>query len=277
MVKFTRMKLVIKPKGRLGLDLQELWNYRELFYFLAWRDIKVRYRQTAFGVLWAILQPLLTMVVFTVFFGRVAGIAPAGIPYPIFSYLGLLFWQLFSNSLTNASDSFVANAKLVQKVYFPRLVLPISSTLVSLVDFLAATVVFAGLLIYYRIVPTPLGILLLFPAIVITMLAASGLGLVFATMNVKFRDVKYALPFFTQLLMFLTPVIYPVTLIPEKFRFLLSLNPMTGVIETMRAAFLGLGQVSWLTLGISLGISLILVFIGYFYLYRSESEFADVI
>lgn len=271
------MELVIKPKGKLGLDLRELWNFRELFYFLVWRDVKVRYKQTIFGVAWAILQPFLTMVVFSLFFGRVVGISSDGIPYPIFSYTGLLFWQLFSSSLSKASGSFVGNANLLQKVYFPRLILPISSTLVALVDFAAAALVFAGLMIYYQVTPTVLGLLLLVPAVFITMMASSGLGLIFATLNVKYRDVGHALPFFIQLMLFLTPVIYPVSMIPEKFRFLLSLNPMTGVIETMRAGFLGLGEVNWLLLGTSFVIGVLLLVVGYFYLYRSESEFADIV
>ncbi|MEX2007808.1 MAG: ABC transporter permease [Candidatus Levyibacteriota bacterium] len=254
-----------------------MWRYRELFYFLTWRDIKVRYKQTAFGVAWAILQPLILMVVFSLFFGRVVGISSDGVPYPIFAYAGLLFWQFFSGSLSKASGSFVASQGILQKIYFPRLILPLSSTLVSLVDFAMAAVVFAGLMIYYQFVPTLLGILLVIPAILITVLTAAGLGTILATLNVKYRDVGHALPFFIQLLLFLTPVIYPVSLVPERFRWLLHLNPMTGVIDSIRASFLGLGDVNWGSLGTAFAISLFLFVFGYLYLRRFESEFADII
>ena len=271
------VETIIKPKKGLALNLREIWDYRELFYFLAWRDIKVRYKQTAFGMAWAILQPFILMVVFSLFFGRVVGISSDGVPYPIFAYAGLLFWQFFSGALSRSSESFVASQGILQKIYFPRLILPLSTTIVSLVDFVMAAVVFAGLLVYYQFAPTLLGVLLVIPAVFITFLTAAGLGTILATLNVKYRDVGHALPFFIQLLLFLTPVIYPVSLVPESLRWLLRLNPMTGVIDSIRASFLGLGDVNWGSLGTALAISLSLFVIGYFYLKRFESEFADII
>lgn len=244
---------------------------------MAWRDIKVRYKQTVLGVVWAILQPFLMMIVFTIFFSRVVGDQTGGIPYPIFAYTGLLFWQFFSTSVTNASASFVGNQSMVQKIYFPRLILPVSSTLVSFVDFVAAALVFAGLLVYYQIMPGLLGLALLIPVVLISFIAANGLGLFFATLNVRYRDVRYALPFFVQLLLFLTPVIYPIGIVPEKFQWILNLNPMSGVIESMRAGFLGTGNVDWELLGLSALIALVLFAGGYVYLRRSEREFADII
>ncbi len=268
---------VIRPKRGLALNLKEIWDCRELFYFLAWRDIKVRYKQTIFGVAWAILQPFILMVVFSLFFGGVVGISADGVPYPIFSYAGLLFWQFFSGAVSKVSGSFVSNSGIVQKIYFPRLILPLSATVVSLVDFVMAAMVFAGLLVYYQFAPTPLGVLLVVPAILITFLAATGLGTFLATLNVKYRDVGHALPFFIQLLLFLTPVIYPVSLVPERFRWLIQLNPMAGVIDAIRASFLGLGEVNWESLGLAALISIALFVFGYLYLKRFESEFADII
>lgn len=272
------METIIKPESKFGLNLRELWDYRELFYFLAWRDIKVRYKQTVLGVLWAILQPFILMVVFSLFFGRVVGIkTDNNIPYPIFSYTGLLFWQFFSGALGKASGSFVGNQNIIQKIYLPRLILPLSSVVVSLVDFAMAAVVFAGLLVYYHFAPTALGIILLIPSILITFLAAAGLGTFLATLNVRYRDVGQALPFLIQLLLFLTPVIYPVSLVPERFRWLIQLNPMAGVIDAMRASFLGSGDVNWESFGLAFVVSLFLFAFGYLYLRRFESEFADII
>lgn len=271
------METVIKPKSKFGINLKELWDYRELFYFLAWRDIKVKYKQTILGAAWAILQPFLLMVVFSIFFGQIVGISSGGIPYPIFAYTGLLFWQFFSSSVTKASGSIVGNQGMVQKIYFPRLILPVSSTLVSFVDFAAAALIFAGLMVYYQIAPGALGFGLIIPAVFISFIAANGLGIFFATLNVRYRDVGHALPFFVQLLFFLTPVIYPVSIVPEKFRWVLNLNPMSGVIENMRASFLGVGSVDWGLLGVSTAIALALFVGGYIYLKHFEGEFADVI
>lgn len=271
------MEIIIKPiKGFFNIDLKELWRFRELFYFLSWRDIKVRYKQTVIGAVWAVLQPLLTMVIFSVIFGRVAGISSGVIPYPIFVYSGLLFWDYFSNSLSTASNSLIAEQNIIQKVYFPKIIIPLASTLVFLLDFFFASVVLAGLMIYYHFFPSLVGVLLVIPSIIITFLSFSGLGLIFSSINVKYRDVRYALPFFTHLLVFLTPVIYPASIL-GRHKWLLYLNPMSGVIETMRVGLLGVGMVNWFVFGFSALISILLFIFGLLYFRRSESFFADII
>lgn len=264
------------PKGFLNIDFKELWQFRELFYFLAWRDIKVRYKQTSIGIAWAVLQPLLTMVIFSVFFGRVAGISSEKIPYPIFVYSGLLFWNYFSNSISTASNSLIAEQNTIQKVYFPKIIIPLASTLVFLLDFLFSAAVFSILMFYYHFFPTLFGVLLILPLLIITFLNISGLGLIFSSINVKYRDVRYALPFFIQLLLFLTPVIYPPSIL-GKHQWLLYLNPMSGVIETMRAGLLGLGPVNWIIFGFSALMSILIFLLGLFYFKRSEKFFADII
>lgn len=271
------IEIKIKPNtGFLNLDLKELWRFRELFYFLSLRDIKVRYKQTSIGILWAILQPFLTMIIFSVFFGRVAGISVREIPYPIFVYSGLLFWNYFSNSLATASNSLVAEQNIIQKVYFPKIIIPLASTIVFFLDFIFSFIVFIGLMFYYHFSPTLIGILLIIPALAITFLSFSGLSLVFSSVNVKYRDVRYALPFFIQLLVFLTPVIYPASIL-GKYQWLLYLNPMSGVIETMRIGLLGVGTINWLVFGSSALISILLFILGLMYFKRSERFFADII
>lgn len=268
---------IIKPiKGFSGIDLKELWRYRELFYFLAWKDIKIRYKQTIIGILWAILQPLLTMVVFTIFFGRIAGISSGEIPYPIFAYSGLLFWNYFANSLDAASRVLIANQGIIQKIYFPKIIMPIASTLVFLVDFFFAAIIFIILMIYYHFSPTLIGILLFFPCLIITFLSFSGLGLVFSAINVKYRDVRYALPFFIQLLVFVTPVIYPSSIL-GKYQWIWYFNPMSGVIEAIRAGLLGVGAINWLLFGSSCVLSILLFFFGALFFKKSEKNFADLI
>ena len=269
-------EIVIKQKKGFTLGLKELWLYRELFYFLAWRDIKVRYKQTVLGILWAVLQPFLTMVVFSIFFGRIAGIATEGIPYPIFAYSGLLFWNYFSSSLGSASGSLVSSQGIIQKIYFPRLILPLSSTIVHLVDFFFAGLVFIGLMFYYHFTPTLIGISLIIPCLLITFLSFAGLGLAFSAINVKYRDVRYALPFFIQLLIFVTPVIYPTSIL-GKYQWLWYLNPMSGVIETMRAGLLGVGTINWMLLASSVFLSILLFILGILYFKKTEKFFADII
>lgn len=268
--------VVIKPQKSLGIDFNELWTYRELFYALAWRDVKVRYKQTILGILWAILQPFFMMVVFSVFFGRIAGISSEGVPYPIFAYSGLLFWNYFSNSLSSVSDSLVGAQSMIQKVYFPRLILPLSATLVHLVDFFFASIIFIGMMMYYHFSPTLVGILLVIPALFIAFLAFSGLGLIFASINVKYRDVRYALPFVMKILIFVTPVIYPASIM-GKYQWIWYLNPMSGVIETMRKGLLGAGSIDWQLLGVSFLLSVVLFVIGFIYFNRTEKYFADLI
>ena len=272
-------ELTIKPQKRLKLNLPELWRYRELFYFFAWRDIKVRYKQTAIGATWAIIQPFITMVVFTIFFNRVAGIqsGDAAIPYAIFSYSGLLFWNLFSMSLTQISNSLVSNQAVITKIYFPRIIAPVSATLLGVVDFFFASIVFAGLMVFYHITPQFLGIVLVLPMLLLTLVTCLGFGTYLAALNVKYRDVRTAIPFVVQLGLFLTPVIYPVSLVPARFKLLLYLNPMTGVISTMRSSLLGQGPVDWLGLLISTLVAILLLVLGVGYFKRTERQFADII
>lgn len=275
----SQVETIIKPKKHLVIDWKELKAYRELFFYFAWRDVKVRYKQTVIGASWAIFQPFITMVVFTLFFNRVAGIQTGSetVPYAIFSFIGLLFWNYFSNALTRSANSLVDNQSVVTKVYFPRLIPPISSTIVSLIDFGFALIVYVGLMLYYRIPPTPLGLLLFLPAVALTFVAAAGPGLFLAALNVKYRDVKQILPFIIQTGLFLTPVIYPVTAVPQKFQWILYLNPMTGVINAMRSSLLGLGSIDWPLTVLSLLSAIIMFAIGLYYFKAKEREFADII
>lgn len=271
--------VVIRPKKRLTIDWKELKEYRELFFYFAWRDVKVRYKQTAIGIFWAVLQPFIQMVVFTLFFNKVAGIQSGSkqVPYAIFSYLGLLFWNYFSQALQRAANSLVDNAGVITKVYFPRIIPPISSTIVSLIDFGFASIVFVGLMIYFKFPPTVEGMLLLIPALIVTFLAATGPGFFLAAVNVKYRDVKQALPFLIQVGLFLTPVIYPVTAIPQQYQWVLYLNPMTGVINAMRASFLGDGVINWSLTALSVLVAVLMFIGGLYYFKGREKEFADII
>jgi len=271
--------VVIRPKKRLAIDWQELKEYRELFFYFAWRDVKVRYKQTAIGVLWAVLQPFIQMVVFTLFFNNVAGVQTGSkaVPYAIFSFLGLLFWNYFTQALQRAANSLVDNAGVITKVYFPRIIPPISSTIVSFIDFGFAAIVFVGLMIYFKFPPTAMGMILLAPALVVTFLAATGPGFFLAAVNVKYRDVKQALPFLIQTGLFLTPVIYPITAIPEKYQWILYLNPMTGVINAMRSSFLGVGAIDWSLTMLSVGVAIVMFIGGLYYFKGREKEFADII
>ena len=271
------MELVIKPAERLALDPQELWRYRELFFFFAWRDIKVRYKQTAIGASWAIIQPFVTMVVFTVFFNQVAGITSGAIPYAVFSYAGLLFWNFFSAALLQVSNSMVNNQSVITKIYFPRIIVPVAAVLPSVADFFFAGIIFVGLLAFYGIAPGVLGLLLVLPMLALSALACLGIGLFFAALNVKYRDVRAVIPFIVQLGLFLTPVIYPVSLVPHRYQWILSLNPMAGVIDTMRAGLLHDGHVNWAQLGISTGVAAALAVVGTYYFTVTEREFADII
>jgi len=272
------MEFVIKPKKGLAvIDFKELWRYRELFYFLAWRDIKVRYKQTALGIAWAVLQPFIMMVVFSTIFGKVAGIPSDNTPYPIFVYTGLLLWNVFSSSLSSASSSLVNSAMIIQKVYVPKVIIPAATIIVSLVDFFFAFLVLAGIMVYYGFVPKFAGLFFLPLVLSITVVVSLGLGWFLSAFNVKYRDVRYILPFFIQLLIFVTPVIYPASIVPAAYRWILALNPMTGVIETFKAAFLGTNPVDWATLGISAGMSIVFLIFGLWYFLKTERTFADVI
>ena len=267
---------VIEPqKGWISINLKEIWKYRELFYFLTKRDIKVRYKQTVLGGLWAIIQPVFTMIIFTLFFGKLAKVPSDGIPYPIFVYAGLLPWTYFANALTASGNSLVGSANLITKVYFPRLIIPASASLAGLVDFFIAMSVL-GVMIYYQFLP---GIsILLFPILVgLTFLCAVGVGLWLSALNVQYRDIRYAIPFVIQLWMFVSPVIYPVSMVGEKYKWLLALNPMGGVITAFRASLLCHQPIDWFLLGISAAIVLFLFLSGMYYFRKMEKTFADVV
>lgn len=269
--------VIIKPRNKwISIDFNELWKYRELLYFLVWRDVKVRYKQTVIGAGWAIIQPFMTMIIFTIFFGNIAKIPSDGVPYPIFSYSGLLLWIYFSTSVSSSSNSVVGSSNLITKVYFPRLIIPLTSSLAGMVDYCIAFIILVLMMIYYGITP---GFSIIFLPIVLflTFITATGFGLWFSSLNVKYRDVRHALPFFISLLLFATPVIYPLTFVPEKYRWLLSLNPMSGIIEVHRACILGNKSIDLNTLSISVSISLLIFISGLFYFRRTERFFADII
>ncbi len=268
---------VIKPQKTFSWqDIKEIWKYKELLYFFTWRDLKVRYKQTAIGVLWAVFQPFITMVVFSVFFGNLAKMPSDDIPYPIFVYVGLLFWQFFSHSLSQASASLINNQAIFTKTYFPRLILPISSTIPNFVDFVIAGAILVGLMFYYHFTPTLIGLLVLPLLILITFIVANGLGIILSAINVKYRDIRYVLPFFVQLLMFVTPVIYPVSIL-QNYSWILAINPMTGVIEAARASILGTTSINWMLLLISGIICLAALIVGIIYFKKTEKYFADIV
>ena len=269
--------LIIRPsQGWVSLRLKELWEYRELLYFLTWRDIKVRYKQTALGAAWAIIQPFFAMVVFSVFFGRLAKIPSDGLPYPIFVYCALLPWQLFAHALTESSNSLVANERLITKVYFPRLVVPLSTVLAGLLDFAIAFLVLIGMLGYYGIVPT-VAVFTLPLFLLLAVMTALGVGLWLSALNVQYRDVRYTIPFLTQFWLFATPVAYPSSLVPEPWRALYGLNPMAGVVEGFRWALLGTSQGPGMLLVVSVVVVIGLLAGGLFYFRRMEKTFADLV
>jgi len=270
-------RLVIKPtRGWVAINFKELWDYRELLYFLAWKDLKIRYRQTVLGVAWSVVQPAMSMVVFTLFFGKMAKIPSDGIPYPIFSYSGLLIWVYFSATLLNSSMSLVSNTNLITKVYFPRLIIPFSTSITGLVDYLIALGLLIIMMFYYGIFPH-FSIVLLPFCILMAVFAATGIGLWMSALYVRYRDIRYVIPFFVQLLLFLTPVIYPTSSIPEKYRWLISLNPISGVIDLHRACLLGYKSINWLELAISSTVILVIIISGTYYFRRTERYFADYI
>lgn len=271
-------------RGWSALNLADIWNYRELVYFLIWRDIKVRYKQTLLGAAWAIIQPFFTMVVFTIFFGRLAGVPSDGVPYPIFSYTGLLPWGLFTKALTDAGRAMVANRAMITKIYFPRLVIPLASVLSGLVDFAIAFLVLIGMIFYYNNVPGEYDSISISPTILtlplfilLALVTALGVGLWLSALNVRYRDINYILPFLTQFWLFITPVAYPASMIPEGWRWLYALNPMTWVVEGFRWALLGTGSGPDLMLAVSTTISILALISGLFYFRRMERTFADMV
>jgi lipopolysaccharide transport system permease protein len=256
--------------------VSEVWRSREILYFLAWRDVKVRYKQAALGVGWAVLQPLFTMITFTFFFGKLAGIPSNGVPYPLFSYSALLLWTYFSITLATVGNSLVANSNLITKIYFPRVLLPAAAAFGGLLDLVVGSVLLVGLMIYYRIAPT--WALLLTPVFVVqTALLVMGTGMLLASLNVRYRDVKYTIPFLTQIGLFVTPIIYPVTFVPKRYEAWLALNPMTGIVEGFRACLFRGGEMNMTLVGSSWLITLLLLGLGGLHFSRTERVFADIV
>jgi lipopolysaccharide transport system permease protein len=274
------VQIIAPARGWVPIRLRELWEYRELLYFLIWREVKIRYKQAALGVAWAVLQPVLTMVIFSVVFGRFAGMPSDGLPYPVFAYCALLPWQLFTFALTESSNSVVANQRLITKVYFPRLMMPIAAVGVGLLDFAISFVVLLGLIGFYgaffdigvgaAVWTVPLWTLL-------AVMTALGVGFWLSALNVKYRDIRYTVPFLSQLWFFATPVVYPSSIVPADWRFLFALNPMAGVVDGFRWALLGTARAPEPTVLISIGAVLVLFAGGLFYFRRVERTFADVI
>lgn len=258
-------------------SLKELWHYRELFFFMVWRDIKIRYKQSVLGVLWAIIQPFLTMLIFTLVFHRVAKFESSlGLPYEIFSYCGLLAWTYFSGAISQAGQSLVVNRDLITKVYFPRIIIPAATTIRGLFDFAIATVFFM-ILMWYHDVSITWGLLFWPVLMFLLLILALGLGMIFAATNVRYRDVQYALPFFVQLGLFVSPVIYSLDALPEKWQMILALNPISGIIETLRVCLVPSAQINWQLLGVSLITTLFIFSFGAFYFRKTARDFADVI
>jgi lipopolysaccharide transport system permease protein len=268
--------VVIEPGGSwVALDLRGLWAYRELLYFLTWRDVKVRYKQTLLGATWAIIQPLFTMIIFTLLFGRLAGIKSDGIPYPIFAYAGLLPWTFFSNAVTNSGNSLVGSSTLITKIYFPRMIIPSAAVAAGLVDFALAFLILVPLMFYYHVSFSAELLLLPVMVILITFLALA-IGMWMSALNVKYRDIRYALPFVIQLWMFVSPIIYPTSMLGGKLRIVLALNPLTGIIENFRAALLG-RPLNLSSLAISAAITLVLFLYSAYSFRRMEKTFADLV
>ncbi len=271
----TAIATIIRPSGARP-SFGALWAYRELLYFLVWRDLKVRYKQTVLGVAWAVLQPLATTLVFTIFLGRLAGMPSDGVPYPLFAYTAMLPWQLFAHALTESSNSLVANERLITKVYFPRLVIPLATILAGLVDFVIAFMVVIGLMAWYGVAPG-LSVLAVPLFVGLAVLTALAVGLWLSALNVQYRDVRYTLGFLVQIWLFATPVAYPSTLVPERWRALYGLNPMAGVVEGFRWALLGHGQAPGAMLVVSTAVTVVVLIAGLWYFKRMERTFADVV
>lgn len=272
-------EVLIEPsRGWTSLRLRELWEYRELLYFLAWRDIKIRYKQTALGLAWAVLQPLLTMLIFALFFGRLAGMKSDNVPYPLFAFAALVPWTFFANGLTQSANSLVGSANLIKKVYFPRLVVPISVVLGGLPDFALSFLVLLGMMVYYGIYPQLVVIIWLLPLLLLlALVTALGCGLWLSALNVKYRDVRYIVGFLTQIWMFATPVVYPASLLPGRWRLVYSINPMVGVVEGFRWALLRTDTAPGMSIIISATTAVLILLTGTFYFRRMEKTFADIV
>jgi lipopolysaccharide transport system permease protein len=273
---YQKITQTIWNSSYLGAWLTELWDYRSLFYFFVWRDIKVRYKQTLLGAMWAVIQPFLSMILLSFFFGKLAGIATEGGLYPIFSYSALVPWTFFSTALSSSSNSMVSNANLFTKIYFPRIAVPITPVLAGLIDFAIASLLLFVLMPYYGVPVT--SALLLWPVLMLPLLClAIGLGLIMASLSVRYRDVKYALPFLIQMMMFATPIIYPLAVVPASYRWLSIINPLTGIIDAFRAAVLHPESLDFVSLGISLAETCLILVLGLFYFRKTERIIADVI
>lgn len=270
--------ITIKPRTNpLAIDFAELWRYRELFFIFAWRDIKVRYKQTLLGAAWAIFQPLLSTFIFTIFFGRLAKISSGTLPYSLFVLCGLVFWNFFSGALTHASNSLIENENIVKKVYFPRLILPLSALITSFIDFGISLVMMLIFSLALGFIPSLMFIPILFIGVLVASIGAGGLGLFLSSFNVKYRDVRYILPFFIQTMLFLTPVIYPVAIVSNTNKYIMALNPMTGVIEAIRITIAGVGSIDWILLGLSSSSAILFFIIGLIYFRQTEAFFADIV
>jgi lipopolysaccharide transport system permease protein len=268
--------VVIQASNKWNLiNLKDIWAYRELLFFLTWRDVKVRYKQTALGAAWAILQPLFMMIIFTIFFGRLAGVDSKGIPYPIFALAGLVPWTFFSNTITASGNSLVGSAHLITKVYFPRLIVPAAAMTAGLVDFLLAFILLVAMMLYYR-VPLTVQVLFLPVLVLLTALFGLGVGTWMSALNVKYRDVRFALPFLIQLWLFVSSVILPSSSVPEKYRWLLMFNPMSGIIEGYRSALFGL-PFDWPALGVAAVLTILMLFYSVYSFGKAERSFADII
>jgi lipopolysaccharide transport system permease protein len=269
--------IVIQPAPRWpGINAGELWANRELLLFLVWRDIKVQYAQTALGAAWAVLQPLLTMLIFTVIFGRLAKIPSDGVPYSVFTLAALIPWMYFSNAFSAASSSLVTSANLITKVYFPRLIIPLVSVLSGLVNFAVSCVVLALMMAWYHVSPSLIALPMIPVLILLTILTATGVGCWLAAIYIQYRDVRHIVPFIVQIWMYVSPVVYPLSLVPERYRTLYALNPMAGIIQTFRVVLLRTGHVPWDTLGVSTIVAVLLFVSGSLYYRRTEHLFADV-
>ena len=269
--------VTIEPSKRwVSLQLHDLWQHRELLFFLTWRDVKVRYKQTLLGAAWAILQPLLTMLIFTLLFGRLAGIKSDGVPYPLFAYAGLLIWTFFANAVTNSGNSLVGSANLITKIYFPRMIIPGAAVGAGLVDLSIAFLIQIGLMFYYHVAVSR-AILMVPVLLLLATLLALGVGMWLSALNVKYRDIRYAIPFLVQLWMFASPVIYPESMVQGKLKFVLRLNPLTGLIENFRVALFGHAKFNWQSLGTSAAITFVVLIYSAYSFRRMERSFADIV
>ncbi len=272
-----RAERIQPSKGWASLRLGDIWHYRELLYFLVWRDVKVRYKQTIIGGAWAILQPFIAMVIFSIFFGRLLGVPSEGVPYPLFAYSAMVVWTFFSNGVTFSSNSLVVEANMIKKVYFPRMIVPLSSIFAGAVDFILAFIVLIGMMVYYGIAPS-MAVFLLPLFLLLALVTAVGIGLWFSALNVMYRDVRYAIPFIVQAWLFATPIAYPSTIISSNiWKVVYGINPMAGVVEGFRWSLLGVETTIGPMIAVSSGVSIILIITGAYFFRRTERIFADVI